>query len=192
MDRMSASPTPDDQVADTEPTAKTGAKAGAKTEIKAATEIAEQIEQKLNPESAKDVAKYIAKIKNTSGIKKMQAWFDNCEEETQRKLMRANDVGVIRKVLEKIPNTPSASDILKNLIIMAARYGVLDVKLEILAESRGISGDLIYKLPEPAVTILMKALGVPELIPLYKVGKKLHSGDKTFAPQVRAEVEKIK
>ena len=145
----------------------------------------------LDPNSIVKVAGFISKVKSTSGMKKMQAWFDNCDEEEQRKLMRADDAGVIMKVLEKIPNVATvAPDIMKNLIIMAARYGVLEVKPEILEESRGISGDAIYLIPAPVVEGLMRVLGVGEFIPLYKLGKKIHSGDKEYAPKVRDEVKK--
>lgn len=143
----------------------------------------------LNPENTAQVAEYIAKIRDTRGIQKMQSWFNGLEESTQRKLLRAEDVSTIQKLLEKIPTPPGALDITKSMIIMMSLYGVLEVREDILAESRGVSGDMIYHLPEGAVTMGLRALGASNLIPLYKIGKKIHSGDQTYAPRIRQAVK---
>lgn len=153
-----------------------------------AADVLEKVE--LNPENIPQIAEYIAKIRDTESMKKLQSWFDGLEEDTKRKLLRAEDVSAISKLLEKMPTPPSISDITKGLIIMAGRYSILDVREDILAESRGISGDIIYLLPEGVVTIGLRALGAGNLIPLYKIGKKIHSGDETYAPRIRKEVKK--
>lgn len=153
-------------------------------------EVPEESEVELNPESVTQVAEYIAGVKNSDGIKKIQSWFDGLEEETKRKLLRAEDISAIGKLLEKMPTPPGITDIMKSLIIVAARYGVLNVREDILAESRGVSGDILYHLPESVVTVGLRALGAGNLVPLYKIGKKIHSGDEMYAPRVRQEVAK--
>ncbi len=145
--------------------------------------------------SVKKIAATVLDIKRSSGMQKMQGWFDALSPANQERLMRANDIMEVRKIIERyVPNLNVGVlpwELLKNMTIFAASFGLLDVRQELIEKSRGISGIGIYGIPDGAAKAACKYLGAPPgVYAIWKLGKEAHAMHQSVAPKVRAELAK--
>lgn len=130
---------------------------------------------------------------------KLQKMFDWFSEDTQRDLLRADDRFFVMKFIEKWApqmdpkslNIPMVT--LRNILSILATFGSIDVKPEILKDMRGTPGSGILELPDPIIALALKALGVPEAMPLIKAAKAVKSAEDSISQKVRAKVmEKVR
>lgn len=149
-----------------------------------------------NPElQVADLAKNVLRAKKIPGMQKMQQWFDGLDVVTKEKLLRADDISAIGRFLESIGNpgnmTQVSENMLKNVIVMAASVGLLNVDDALLEKSRGIAGKALYsKIPPMVAKEAFNLLGVPEAHPIWLFIKGIIDAHENISPIVREEVKR--
>ncbi len=148
-----------------------------------------------NPElQVEDLANNVVHAKNMIGIQKMQEWFNKLDLTTKQKLLRADDISAIGKFMESIGNPVNMAKVpmnmVKNVVVMAASVGLLDVDDELFAQSRGIAGTALYHVPNSAAQITFKLLGAPEVYPIWLFIKSIVDSHENLSPKVRVEVKR--
>lgn len=144
--------------------------------------------------SPKEIANHVLSIKKSAGMQKLQEWFNKLSPENQERLMRADNISKVGKIIETyVPNLNTGVlpwELLKNMTVFAASFGLLDVSPGIIEKSRGISGVGIYSIPDVVAKKICTHLGAPEVYAIWLLGKKAHAMHQSIAPKVRAELAK--
>ncbi len=139
------------------------------------------------------VAAYAGRTETANNV------FNWLSEDTQRDLTRSDSRWGISLFLEKwCPQLDYRSlnipkEFARNFVSFLVTWGVVDAKQEIIDDMRGNPGAGIYKMPDAIITVLFTAMGVPELIPLFKIAKSVSKVQEGLPPMVRERVkEKVK
>lgn len=159
------------------------------TGAKAVETVAEQVEKN---EMSVDALADIAYGLRNERLQKMFDWFS---EDTQRDLLRADDRTFIMKFAEKWApqldyktfNIPKST--LRSVLSVLATFGAIEVKPEILEDMRGTPGMGILDIPDPALNLALKLLGIPEAYPLIKAAKTVENAKDSIAVKVRTRVK---
>lgn len=149
-----------------------------------------------NPElQIADLAENVLRAKKMPGMQTMQKWFDGLEPATKEKLLRADDISTLSRFMESLGNpgdtTEVPENILKNVVVVAASVGLLDVDDELMEKSRGIAGAALYRnIPNMVAKGAFELLGVPEVYPIWLFIKGIVETHEDLSPKVREEVKK--
>ncbi len=149
-----------------------------------------------NPElQVADLVENVLRAKKMPGMRTMQKWFDGLDITTKEGLLRADDISTISRFMESLGNpgdmTKVPENMVKNVVVMAASVGLLDVDDTLMEKSRGIAGAALYRgIPNMVASGAFKLLGVPEIYPVWLFINDIFETHKDLSPKVRAEVKK--
>jgi|GEM_PF-4266688 len=143
-----------------------------------------------------DLAKNVLRAKKMPGMQTMQKWFNGLDRDTKEKLLRADDISAIGKFMESLGNpgnmTKVPENMLKNVVVVAASIGLLDVDDVLLEQSRGIAGAALYKHISPMVAReVFTLLGVPEVFPIWNFIRSIMAAHEDLSPKVREMVMSV-
>lgn len=126
---------------------------------------------------------------------KLQQMFDWFEEDTQQRLLNADERTFLGKFVEKWAphldwrnfNFPmnALGAVFKGLVAL----GVVDAKEEMIKDMRLFPGSGIFDIPAPALKIVLTLLEVPELIPLIEAARSVKNGMEVVTSEVRERVK---
>lgn len=148
-----------------------------------------------NPElQVADLVENVLRAKKIPGMQAMQRWFDSLDTTAKKRLLRADDISNIGRFMESLGNPgdmPKVSkNMLKNIVVMAASIGLLDVDDALMEKSRGIAGAALYRgVPNMVAKGAFELLGAPEVFPVWLFIKDIVETHEDLSPKVREEVQ---
>lgn len=126
---------------------------------------------------------------------KLQQMFDWFEEDTQQRLLSADERTFLGKFVEKWAshldwrnlNFPmnAIGAVFKGLVAL----GVVDAKEEMIKDMRLFQGSGIFDIPAPVLKIILTLLEVPALIPLIEAARSVKNGVEVVTSEVRERVK---
>lgn len=149
-----------------------------------------------NPElQVADLVDNVLRAKKLPGMQTMQRWFNKLDATTKEGLLRANDISTIGRFMESLGNPGNMAKVpenmLKNVVVMAASVGLLDVDDALMEKSRGIAGAALYRgVPNMVAKGAFKLLGAPEVYPIWLFIKGIVETHEDLSPKVREEVKR--
>lgn len=137
-----------------------------------------------------DLAENVLRAKRMPGMQKMQKWFNGLDISTKEKLLRADDISAIGRFMESLGNpgnmTKVPENMLKNVVVVAASVGLLDVDDALMEQSRGIAGAALYNnIPPMVAREVFSLLGVPEVYPIWNFVRSIIAAHEDLSPKVR-------
>lgn len=149
-----------------------------------------------NPElQVADLVDNVLRAKKLPGMQAMQKWFNKLDATTKEGLLRANDISTIGRFMESLGNPGNVTEVpenmLKNVVVMAASVGLLDVDDALMEKSRGIAGKALYsKIPPMVARGAFELLGASEVYPIWFFIKGIVETHEDLSPKVREEVKR--